>query len=49
MRHALQLDPGYDWAWRALSDWAWQMNRPAEAVQVAHELTERRPGEAGRG
>ncbi|HEY7310169.1 MAG TPA: tetratricopeptide repeat protein [Gemmataceae bacterium] len=46
LHQALLLDPGYEWAWNALRDWARTLLRPEMAVQFARELTERRPEEA---
>src|SRR5262249_58484195 len=46
LRHAVLLEPGYDWAWNALCDWAQEMGRPEAAVACARDLSARRPGEA---
>jgi tetratricopeptide (TPR) repeat protein len=46
VQHALRLDPGYNWAWDALRDWAESLGKPQVAVEFARELTTRRPGEA---
>jgi len=45
-QHALQLQPGYDWARSALLNWGEQVNRPSLAADTARELTRLRPGEA---
>ena len=45
LRIALKLDPGYDWAWRALSDWAERMECPDKAVETAREVAHLRPGD----
>jgi tetratricopeptide (TPR) repeat protein len=46
VRVALQIDPGYEWAWSALRRWAAELDRRAEAESFARELTVVRPGEA---
>ncbi len=46
LKHALRLDPGYEWAWRRLSEFARHLEQPDEAVALARELTEKRPHEA---
>jgi tetratricopeptide (TPR) repeat protein len=46
VRQALLLDPGVEWAWNMLHDWAAKLNRPQLAVDFARDLTARRPGEA---
>src|SRR5205085_2546693 len=45
-RLALQIDPGYEWAWSALRRWAAELDRRSEADSFARELTVTRPGEA---
>ncbi len=46
VQHALRLNPGYDWAWRALGSWAKELGRPNLAEQMARDLIARRSGEA---
>jgi len=46
LRVALKLDPGYDWAWRALSDWTERMECPENAVEITREVANVRPGDA---
>jgi cellulose synthase operon protein C len=46
IQQALRLDPGYDWGWGALRDWAQQLAKPEAAEQVARDLAARRGGEA---
>ncbi len=46
VQHALRLNPGYEWAWNVLRDWAHQLNKPEAAEAVARDLAKRRPGEA---
>jgi tetratricopeptide (TPR) repeat protein len=45
LRHALRLDPGYQWAWNTLRDWSGQLGKPLLAGQIARDLANRRPGE----
>lgn len=42
---ALRLDPGYDWAWRALGDWTERMDEPQKAIETAREVAQLRPGD----
>jgi tetratricopeptide (TPR) repeat protein len=46
VRHAVKLEPGYQWAWDALSWWSRAINKPELAEQTARDLTVRRAGEA---
>jgi tetratricopeptide (TPR) repeat protein len=46
VKHALQLYVGYDWAWRALREWAQESGDPALPTAIARDLTSRRGGEA---
>jgi hypothetical protein len=39
------LEPGYDWAWAELRDWARQLGKPEVAGEFARDLTRRRGGE----
>jgi tetratricopeptide (TPR) repeat protein len=45
LREALRLDPGYDWAWRMLGDWAERMEQPEQVADFARELTKQRSGD----
>ncbi|TXT49746.1 MAG: TPR domain-containing protein [Limisphaerales bacterium] len=45
VRHAVFLDPGYGWAWNAISVWGQQMGQPDLGAEAVRELTRRRPGE----
>lgn len=45
LRIALKLDPGYDWAWRALTDWAERMEATDRALDTAREVARLRPGD----
>ncbi len=46
MLQALQLDPEYTWAWRALEDWSSELARPEVVIGAAEALTQRHPQEA---
>ena len=46
LRIALRLDPGYDWAWRALGDWAERMEDPEKGIETAREVANLRPGDS---
>jgi tetratricopeptide (TPR) repeat protein len=46
VRHAVTLEPGYDWAWSRLRYWGEEMGTPTAALELATELTEKRPKEA---
>lgn len=45
LRFALKLDPGYEWAWRSLTDWAERMEAPEKAIETTRELAALRPGD----
>jgi cellulose synthase operon protein C len=45
VKQALRLEPGYDWGWRALRDWAGTLNQPGLATDLAREFTRVRGGE----
>lgn len=45
-KHALRLDPGYDWAWSTLGTWERELARPGLTADLARDLTQRRAGEA---
>lgn len=46
LSHAVRLEPGYEWAWGRLTEWARELNRPEVPEQLARDLASRRPGEA---
>lgn len=46
LAHAVRLEPGYEWAWGRLSDWARELGRREVPEKLARDLTERRGGEA---
>lgn len=46
LEHALNLEPGYDWAWYQLLDWGAQAGQPQRAEQLVTAQRERRPNEA---
>ncbi|MFN0109481.1 MAG: tetratricopeptide repeat protein, partial [Blastocatellia bacterium] len=46
VKHAVTLEPGYDWAWRAMREWARLSGKPEYALECARALTEKRPGQA---
>lgn len=46
IKHAVAIEPGYDWGWRALREWAQTAGKPELALECARELTEKRPGQA---
>ena len=46
LAHAVRLEPGYEWAWSRLSDWARELGRREVPESLARNLTERRGGEA---
>jgi tetratricopeptide (TPR) repeat protein len=46
LAHAVRLEPGYEWAWGRLGDWARELNRREVPEGLARDLTERRGGEA---
>ncbi len=46
LRIALKLDPGYDWAWRALGDWTERMECPEKAVETARDVANIKPGDS---
>jgi tetratricopeptide (TPR) repeat protein len=47
LRHALRLDPEYDWAWETLRAWSGELGRPGAPADLARELASARGGEAG--
>ncbi|PYJ06930.1 MAG: hypothetical protein DME25_05185, partial [Verrucomicrobia bacterium] len=46
IQHVLRLEPGYEWAWKALTHWGATLGRPALAAETARDLTRVRAGEA---
>ncbi|WP_422931118.1 C39 family peptidase [Singulisphaera sp. PoT] len=46
IRHAIRLDPEYDWAWSALRRWSHQMGQPESVAELARELTQIRGGDS---
>jgi tetratricopeptide (TPR) repeat protein len=46
LAHAVRLEPGYEWAWGRLSEWARELGRRELPESLARDLTERRGGEA---
>lgn len=46
VQKAVQISPGYHWAWQALHHWGEELGRGDLALSSARELTERRAGEA---
>lgn len=45
IQHALTIEPGYDWGWRALREWSPIVGKPELALDCAKALTEKRPGQ----
>lgn len=43
LKHAVTLEPGYEWAWNTIRTWAIESGSPELPVQLARELTERKP------
>jgi tetratricopeptide (TPR) repeat protein len=43
---AVDLDPGYEWAWGMLREWSTELKQPGLALQKARDLTVQRAGEA---
>lgn len=46
LAHAVRLDPGYDWAWGRLGDWAREVGQRDVPEKLARDLAERRGGES---
>lgn len=46
VKHALTLEPDYEWGWRTLRDWAQRLNKPELALELARELAAKKPGQA---
>ncbi len=45
LKIALKMDPGYDWAWRALGNWADRVEPPEDPIDTAREVANLRPGD----
>ena len=45
MRHALALDPNYEWGWQTLGSWGTATGQPGLAEELAQSLVVKRPGE----
>ena len=45
VEHAVQIAPGYTWAWNALRDWSHELGCPERSIEVARRVVERRSGE----
>jgi tetratricopeptide (TPR) repeat protein len=46
VRKAVELEPGYNWAWNSLRDWGALIGQPETARHAAQALTRERPAEA---
>ena len=46
IKRAVTIEPGYDWGWRALREWAQLSGKSDLALECARNLTEKRPGQA---
>jgi cellulose synthase operon protein C len=46
VERALELEPGYEWAWNSLTRWSHEQDHGERAVAFARRLAARRPGEA---
>ncbi|MFN0139939.1 MAG: tetratricopeptide repeat protein [Pyrinomonadaceae bacterium] len=46
LRSAVAVEPGYEWAWRSIRDWANETGDAELPVKLARELTERKPRDA---
>ncbi len=44
MRTALELSPGYDWAWRCLRSWSKHLGREELIEQTARDIVRQKPG-----
>lgn len=45
LKHAIRLNPDYEWGWNTLRLWGAQENQPRLAEEMARDLTLRRAGE----
>lgn len=43
---AVELEPGYDWAWNTLRAWSAELGEPERPKEAARRLTASKPGEA---
>lgn len=46
LKYAVTMEPGYDWAWNSIRSWASETGDSALPVQLARDLTERKPRDA---
>ena len=46
IKQAVTLEPGYDWGWRAMREWAHLAGKHDLALECARSLAEKRPGQA---
>lgn len=46
IEHALELSPGYSWAWDKHDAWSQEAGEPYRTLRLAERLKETRPGEA---
>ena len=46
LKKAVDLEPGYDWAWERLGEWGPEMGEKDAAKKAAEALTQSRPNEA---
>ncbi|MBI3830129.1 MAG: tetratricopeptide repeat protein, partial [Planctomycetes bacterium] len=46
IERAVLIEPGYEWAWNSLRQWAEETGQPQRAAEGARALAQRRPGEA---
>lgn len=44
-KRAIAIEPGYDWAWRVVGTWGEELGRPDLAIELARDLTERKPND----
>lgn len=46
LKKSLELNPGFEWLWNLLKEWARELAQPDLPLQMAQELVSRRGGEA---
>ena len=46
LKAGIELNPGFEWFWTLLAEWARELNQSDLSLQIAQELTARRGGEA---
>lgn len=46
LRYAVTVEPGYEWAWRSIRNWASETGDAELHIKLARELTERKPRDA---